>query len=186
MDENTINAGRKLITNVGLVTSNGPVGNNVMSAEWVHRVSSDPFLLAVCLNPLDATNENIKATNEFGVSLAAESHNVAGSIAGNYSGREVDKVKTLEELGVKFYKAEKINAHMVEGAAANYECKVVEHRKLGSHIMYIGYVVKASYTDANPIIYHKRKYYKIGAEVQKPDAKALEDMGDVVSKHRKD
>ncbi|MBI2110294.1 hypothetical protein HYT51_00760, partial [Candidatus Woesearchaeota archaeon] len=36
----------KFVTNVGLITSTGPHGDNVMSAEWTHQVSYSPGLIA--------------------------------------------------------------------------------------------------------------------------------------------
>jgi hypothetical protein len=32
----------KFITNVGLITSNGPFGADVMGCEWTHHVSYNP------------------------------------------------------------------------------------------------------------------------------------------------
>ncbi len=40
----------KFATNVGLITSNGPVGHNIMAAEWTHMVSYSPGLIAVSIN----------------------------------------------------------------------------------------------------------------------------------------
>ena len=53
---------KQFVTNVGLITSNGPNGHDIMSAEWTHHVSYSPGLIAVCVNFHDATHENIKAT----------------------------------------------------------------------------------------------------------------------------
>ena len=50
---------KQFVTNVGLITSNGPYGDNVMAAEWAHHVSYEPGLIAVCINPKDATHKNI-------------------------------------------------------------------------------------------------------------------------------
>ena len=185
LNDQTINAGKKFVTNVGLTTSNGPIGQNIMSAEWTHRISSDPFLIAICLNAGNATNENILNSNEFGVNLASESQGFICSISGNYTGKEIDKIKALEKLGAEFYKAENIDAPMLKNAAATFECKVIEHKKYGSHMMYIGCVVKATYSDENPIVYHSKKFWKISENIPKPNPKKLEEMEDIIEKHRK-
>ncbi len=39
----------KFVTNVGLITSNGPYGHNIMAAEWTHHISYNPGLIAVCI-----------------------------------------------------------------------------------------------------------------------------------------
>src|SRR3990167_3230647 len=128
----------KFVTNVGLITSNGPYGYNIMAAEWTHQISYSPGLIMVNIGFDKATEENIKAGKEFGVSLAAEDQNVVSSVAGGSSGREVDKIAVLKELGVEFYKGKKINALMVKGASLNMECKLVESIKLGDHMAFVG------------------------------------------------
>ena len=40
---------RRFITNVGLITSNGPLGHNIMACEWTHQVSYSPGLITVCI-----------------------------------------------------------------------------------------------------------------------------------------
>ena len=37
----------QFLTNVGLITSDGPYGPNVMAAEWTHHISYSPGLIAV-------------------------------------------------------------------------------------------------------------------------------------------
>jgi hypothetical protein len=38
---------RQFLTNVGLITTDGPYGPNVMAAEWTHHVSYSPSLIAI-------------------------------------------------------------------------------------------------------------------------------------------
>src|SRR3989338_8642094 len=99
----------KFTTNVGLITSNGPHGNNIMAAEWTHQVSYSPGLIMVNVGFDKATEENIKRSKEFGISLAAADQSIVSSVAGGSSGKEVDKIAVLKDLGVEFYKAEKID-----------------------------------------------------------------------------
>ena len=42
---------KKFVTNVGLITSDGPHGPNIMACEWTHHVSYSPGLIAVCIGP---------------------------------------------------------------------------------------------------------------------------------------
>jgi len=60
---------KKFATNVGLITSNGPHGHNVMAAEWTHHVSYSPGMIMVNVGFDKATEANIMKTKEFGVSL---------------------------------------------------------------------------------------------------------------------
>ncbi len=181
-DEKTI----QFVTNVGLITTSGPHGDNVMAAEWTHHVSYSPGLIAVCVGLGKATAENIEATGFFGVNIAADDQNVFASIAGGSSGKDVNKVAALKDLGYKFYSAEKINTLMVDGAVLNLECKLVNKVVLGDHIMFVGEIQKASMNkDKKPLVYHGLKFWKITEAIQKPDDKELERIKMAVEKHTK-
>ena len=82
---------RQFLTNVGLITSDGPHGPNVMAAEWTHHISYSPSLIAVNIRGTGTTAQNIKVS-EFGVNLAPEDQNILCSLTGRYSGKHLDKV----------------------------------------------------------------------------------------------
>ena len=177
---------RQFVTNIGLTTSNGQWGHNVMATEWTHHVSYEPSYIMINVHDWDATVDNIKETGEFGVSLAAENQNIACSVAGGSSGKIIDKIAALKELGIEFYNAHKIDALMIKGAVMNAECTVVKHEKVGDHIMFIGEVVDlAADENIKPLIYHNGKYCKIGENVHKPSPDVLENIKKIVEKHKK-
>lgn len=176
---------RKFVTNVGLITSNGPYGHNIMAAEWTHHVSYSPGLIMVNVGFDKATEANIKKSKVFGVNLAAVDQNIAASIAGGSTGKEIDKIAVLKELGVEFYKAQEINVLMVKGAALNAECKIIKAVKLGDHHAFIGEALTVSATDKQPIIYSDGKYWKFGEQVMKPPTEELEKIKNVIEKYRK-
>ncbi len=175
----------KFVTNVGLVTSNGPHGHNIMAAEWTRHVSYSPGLIMVNVGYNKATEENILKTKEFGVNLASTDQNIVSSVAGGSSGKNVDKIKVLEELGVKFYKAKKIDVLMVEGAAMNAECVLIKHEKLGDHMMFVGEVVEATAGEKQPLVYGDGKYWKFGEHVQKPSQQTMEKISELIEKYKK-
>ena len=176
----------KFITNVGLITSNGPHGHNIMAAEWTHHLSYSPGLIAVCIGHGKATLENIRKTKEFGVSITAVDQNIISNIAGSYSGRDYDKISALKELGFDFYHGKKIKPLMVIGAALNAECKVTKEIELGDHVMMVGEVVDLKINDKEPIAYHKGQYWIMHKNAKKPSDKEGERIRNVIEKHRKD
>lgn len=175
----------KFVTNAGLITSDGPNGPNIMAAEWTHHISYSPGLIAVCIGHGKATNENIMATKEFGVNIAAADQTLMASIAGGSTGKKVDKIGVLKELGFKFYKGKSINTLMVEGAAMNAECNVLKVIELGDHTMFVGEVIEATATQKEPVVYHKTKFWKFGENVQMSAEKELERIKQLVEKFRK-
>ena len=124
---------QKFITNVGLITSDGPNGPNIMAAEWTYLTSYSPAIITVSIGPSKATAENITKSKTFGVSLASEKQNWVASLAGGSSGHTIDKLSALKELGVVFTKGKELGALLVEGSALQAACKLIEIGKPGEH-----------------------------------------------------
>lgn len=176
---------RVFVTNVGLITSDGPVGPNIMSAEWTHQISYTPALIAIFIRSDHATTENISAQREFGVNLASSSQNVITSIAGNNTGYEVDKIKVLTTLGVIFYQAKRIKAMMIKEAVLNAECKLIKQITLGDHHMFVGEVLEASADLKNPLVYYGRKYWQLEKNIPKPKKITLKKIDQIIQKCKK-
>ena len=176
---------RKFMTNVGLITTDGPHGPNVMACEWTHHISYEPGLILISVSTECTTAENIRASREFGVALAAEGHNIVASIAGGSHGRDVNKIGVLKELGLEFYNAKKIKAPMISGGAMNAECRVIEMIEMGSQVMFIGEVVDVQTSDEAPLLYHGGKYYRVAGHIQKPPQDVLDNIKSLVEKYRK-
>ncbi len=181
-DERTI----QFITNVGLITTTGPNGNNIMACEWTHHVSYKPGLIAICIGPKKATHENIKKTKEFGINLTSTDQSVLSSVAGSYSGKNIDKIKALKELGFEFYKANKINTLMVKDAVLNIECKLVKEINIGDHTIFIGEVLDITFNkNKEPLAYHKGKYWIMNKNVEKPSEEQHDSIKKIVEKYKK-
>lgn len=94
----------KFATSIGLITSNGPYGHDILACEWTHHISYRPGLIAVSLGPTKAIVENIRTSKEFGINLCATDQTIIASVAGGYTGRDYEKINALKDLGFQFYK----------------------------------------------------------------------------------
>lgn len=183
----------RFVTNVGLITSRGPHGDNVMASEWTHHISYEPALIAVSIGKLNmsgnpkATFENIKATGVFGVSLASSEQNTLANIAGNNTGRETDKIAALKEIGYSFFKAKEIDVLLVADALAQFECRVVNTVDAGDHTLVIGEVLHKHplAKDRQPLVYHGLKFWNLGDVLQKPADDVLKKIDVTVKKYQK-
>lgn len=174
------------VTNVGLITSNGIYCNNIMAAEWTYRISNDPFLFLISLGYESATLANIKTSKEFGINLASRNQNVIASIAGNNTGKDVDKIKVLQKLGFEFYEACTINSLMIKGAVLNAECTLKKILELGDHCVVIGEVKKVNVHESDPLLYHKKKFYTIGEGINKPGENKLITISKIIQDCKKE
>jgi len=175
----------KFVTNAGIITSNGPHGKNAMTAEWTHQVSYSPGLMAVSIMPGKATYENIVATKEFGINIASVKQNIAASVAGGSTGKEVDKIGALEKLGFESYAGKKINVPMLKGAALNVELKLVNEIPLGSHTLFVGEVVEVNADSEEPLAYHGGKFWKLTEQIEKPTPEQMEKISATVQQYKK-
>ncbi len=173
-------------TNVGLVTSHGPHGHDIMACEGTHHLSYSPGIIAVNIRKTKASYENIVATREFGVSIAARDQNVLSSIAGGSSGKDTDKIAALKELGFEFFVGEKTKALLVTGAAANFELKLLSIVENGDHSLLTGEVVAIHpFNGKLPLIYAAHKYFKLGEQIMKPEQAELDRITAIVAKFKK-
>ncbi len=176
----------QFVTTVGLITSDGPWGPDIMACEWTHQISYSPALFAIHLNPKDATHENILATKEFGISMCAREHSIISSISGQNSGKKINKMQALQELGFQFVPATQVAVSLVEGAVFTAECKLVEYRAFGDHTMFVGEVLTASVDlTKEPLLYHRGRYWQRGEQISKPPAEELERIQGIIEKAKR-
>ncbi|MEW6605683.1 MAG: flavin reductase family protein [Thermoproteota archaeon] len=161
MSEIMDNVHRYFATTVGLITTKGSRGRNVMAAEWTMHISYEPMLIAVFIHD-SPTYWNIQETQVFGVNIASDDQTELVNIAGGYSSTEIDK------LGIpgifKTYDAKHIDVPMIKGCALNAECKVAMIEKIGDHIMVVGEAVSATFDEKKfPLIYTRGNYRRLSA-----------------------
>ncbi|MGQ0637935.1 MAG: flavin reductase family protein [Nitrososphaerota archaeon] len=158
-------AQKYFVTGVSMITSTGPLGYNVMAAEWTMQISYDPLLIAVFIHQSAATFKNIKKTKEFAVNVATDEQTSLVNIAGGYSRTEIDKLKVRNHF--KLLKSRYIKAPTIAGCIINAECKLVTMKRLGDHTMMVGKVISIKYNKTKkPLVYHIGKYHGIGSVIE--------------------
>jgi flavin reductase (DIM6/NTAB) family NADH-FMN oxidoreductase RutF len=154
---------RYFATGVGLVTSTGSQGTNVMAVEWTLHISYEPMLIAIFIHEGSSTYANIMETKEFGVNMSSDEQAALVNIAGSYSRKEINK------LGIsmfKTYPGHRIKAPMIKGCVINAECIVISNHKIGDHVAIIGEVIDARFDGKkSPLIYHRGAYRKLGKKI---------------------
>lgn len=158
-------AERYFSTGLSMITSYSAKGPNVMAAEWVLQISYNPVLIAIFIHKGSQTLKNIEKTKEFGVNVASKEQTAQVSVAGGYSGFEIDKLN-LENI-FKTFAPQKIKAPMISGCTINAECNLVRKEKLGDHVMLVGKVVHIKHDDTkSPLLYHSGRYFGLGSMVE--------------------
>lgn len=121
-----------------VVTARSKDKENAMTAVWHCPLSYSPPLYGVAVSPLRFTYRLIMESREFGVNFMPVDQAEMIARVGAAKGEEVDKFATFS-IGRKL--PAKISAPLVADAYASYECRLVDHRTYGDHILFVGEVV---------------------------------------------
>jgi flavin reductase (DIM6/NTAB) family NADH-FMN oxidoreductase RutF len=129
------------------VATNGRVDG--FTAAWVMQVSFDPLLLALSINPDNASYELLHAGGGFTVNVLKQGQLELARRFGTRSGRSEDKLQ-----GIRWTPGRN-GAPILEQALAYFDCKLNGRYRAGDHELVLGEVIggKILDPDATPLSY---------------------------------
>ena len=153
---------------------------NGCTINTLSQVTQEPMRVSITVLKKNFTNELIKKSNKFSVSIVSKNASL-NTIAhfGYSSGRDVDKFKDMP------YILDELNNPVVEkDCIATLSCKVVKDIDLGTHNMFIAEVVNAKkLNNEEPMTYAYYRDLKTGKVEQKKDnekkSETIEEVKDV-------
>jgi len=141
-------AGR-FATGVTVLTTGTPEGPTGSTASAVASLSMEPPMMLVCLNRASATHDRIRESGHYGVNILAKGQE---DIAYRFSRRGPDKFQ-----GVPWTPAAG-GVPLITGSLATIACRVVDTAEGGTHTIFIGEVLHAAATDAEPLTYYRGSF----------------------------
>ncbi|MFP3902805.1 MAG: flavin reductase family protein [Armatimonadota bacterium] len=118
---------------------------DIMPAGWNMQCSTDPKLVAVAIHYDRCTYRCIKDRGEYVWAWPGEGQGQIVEQTGSCHGDEVDK---FAEFDIPHCDGVATDVPLLEGAAANLECRVVDEFPTGDHAIFVGEVVAAHLPDA--------------------------------------
>ncbi len=170
-----------------LISTRGTDGkDNLLTVAWAGTVCTNPPMVSISVRKSRYSYTALHETGVFCINLTTESLTFATDYCGVRSGRDEDKWKACH---LSKEQAEVIPVAMVGESPVNIECRVVEEKELGSHVMFLAEVVSVhadeQYMDENgkfclekahPIVYSHGTYFSLdkklgtfGYSVKKPE-----------------
>lgn len=163
---------------VMLSCGDNPSNYNIITISWTGTSNSNPPMLYASIRKNRFSFDIVKKTREFVINLTTKDLAFQTDWCGVQSGRDYDKFKSMK---LTARKGEKINAPIIVESPVNIECKVVEEKDLGSHVMFAAEVVHIQadeqYLDkrsgsfelfrSNPLVYSHGHYYELGDHIGK-------------------
>ena len=131
---------------VGVV--DGP-RRDAFTAAWVMQASFDPLLLAISINPDNASYELLHASGGFTVNVLKQGQLELARRLGTRSGRDEDKL-----AGIRSHPG-RTGAPILDDALAYFECGLMGRTRAGDHELVLGQVIDGRILDtaATPLTY---------------------------------
>jgi flavin reductase (DIM6/NTAB) family NADH-FMN oxidoreductase RutF len=113
---------------------------NAIALGWWMCTSGQPPMVAISVAPPRYSHDLIRDAGEFVLVFPSSAMSDATLVVGTKSGRHGDK---MAESGVSLVPATKVRPPLVDGAVANFECRVAGLMTTGDHTIFAGEVVAA-------------------------------------------
>jgi flavin reductase (DIM6/NTAB) family NADH-FMN oxidoreductase RutF len=119
------------------------------TAAWVMQASFDPLLLALSINPENASHPLLHAGGGFTVNVLKQSQQDLARRFGTRSGRDEDKL-----AGIR-WRPGRTGAPILEDALAYFDCELSGEMQAGDHELVLGRVTygRVLDPDAAPLLY---------------------------------
>lgn len=127
-----------------ITTLNSKRAANAAPVSFTTPVSFSPPIVMISLAPVRHSYRNILETKEFVINiLSRECLDQVLRCAVPYQ----EGVNKLQQAGLKWYSSKIVNPPRVKEAKAWIECKLLEERKFGDHMVILGEVLAAEVKD---------------------------------------
>ncbi|MFX1296695.1 MAG: flavin reductase family protein [Promethearchaeota archaeon] len=126
-----------------LLVSKGQGKVNVMALDW--KTIGELWMYPICtiaVAPSRFTFTLLNENPEFTLNIPSPEISSAISIAGSYSGRDINKIM---KAGLTLTPSKHISVPMIEEAMINYECKIIHTAESGSicsHKLFFGEILR--------------------------------------------
>lgn len=122
---------------------------DAFTAAWIMQASFDPLLLAISINPDNASYELLHASGCFTVNILKQDQLDLARHFGTKSGRDQDKLARMRT------RPGRAGSPILEDALAYFECEVEGRTRAGDHELVLGRVVDGRILDAKaaPLTY---------------------------------
>jgi flavin reductase (DIM6/NTAB) family NADH-FMN oxidoreductase RutF len=139
----------QLTLGVYVVGVAGDGRRDAFTAAWIMQTSFDPLLLALSINPDNASYEPLDASGGFTVNVLKQGQLELARSFGTRSGREEDKLSGIR------WRPGRTGAPILEEALAYFDCEVSGRMRAGDHELVLGRVVDGKILDreAAPLTY---------------------------------
>jgi flavin reductase (DIM6/NTAB) family NADH-FMN oxidoreductase RutF len=140
---------RRLTLGVYVIGVSDGERRDAFTAAWIMQASFDPLLLAISINPDNASYELLHASGWFTVNVLKQGQLELARHFGTKSGRDQDKLARMRT------RPGRAGSPILEDALAYFECELEGRTRAGDHELVLGRVADGRILDAKaaPLTY---------------------------------
>jgi flavin reductase (DIM6/NTAB) family NADH-FMN oxidoreductase RutF len=140
---------RRLTLGVYVIGVSDGERKDAFTAAWIMQASFDPLLLAISINPANASYELLHASGWFTVNILKQDQLDLARHFGTKSGRDQDKLARMRT------RPGRAGSPILEDALAYFECELEGRTRAGDHELVLGRVADGRILDAKaaPLTY---------------------------------
>jgi flavin reductase len=139
---------------VHIVTTDGPAGLAGITATAVAPITAEPPMMLFCINKGSPSGERVITNGAFCVNTLTTSHTALAEIFAGRTGKHLEDKFTHGE-----WTKLATGCPVLKGAAAVFDCRLVEAKEVRTHFVMIGAVEEVRFgPEANTLSYAYRRY----------------------------
>ena len=123
---------------VAIVTTSWRGMTNAAPIAWTTPLSMTPPVVGCVIHPHRHTADMIRFSEEFAINIPGPSLLKETAFLGSQSGLDNNK---LDAAGLELFKAQRIDAPLIEGCLAWIECGLQDVIQIGDHMLFVGKVI---------------------------------------------
>ncbi|PNG26354.1 flavin reductase family protein [Methylocella silvestris] len=144
----------RVAASVHIVTTDGPAGLGGITATSMASISADPPMLLFCINKVSASAGRMIENGVFCINTLTPAHQ---ELADVFAGRGDHTLEQRFDRGD--WRPLATGAPALDEAVASFDCRLVEAKEVGTHIVMIGLVEAVAYGPAaHSLAYVHRGY----------------------------
>ena len=140
---------------VHIVTTDGPAGLAGITATSATSVSLEPATMLFCINKMSPSADRIIENGVFCINALSPAHRALADI---FAGR------TRQHLEERFaggdWRKLVTGSPALRGAAASFDCRLIEAKPVGTHFVIIGRVEAVAYGDEGDTLAYVHRGYR--------------------------
>lgn len=149
---------RRIAASVAVITTDGPAGPAGLTVSSLCSLSMTPPSLVFCVNKTSRTLSALATNNVFAANFLSDDQQL---IADVFAGLVPELAARRFAVGA--WSSILTGSPTLEGALCTFDCQINQTFETITHQIVIGEVLHVATSPANPLVFSRRRYWRLAA-----------------------